>query len=56
MMLYKIVSAKVLDNGSIQTAKHSILFQHPTVLNVGGLYVLGNLRRKRLYKILERVL
>lgn len=56
-MLYKVVTAKILNDGTIQEGKRKISYMWPAELKVGGLYLLGHglPGDMKLYRIVERV-
>lgn len=53
MMLYKVIPAKILNDGNVVEGKKTMLFQTPQELDVGGLYFL---RPGKLYRVLDRVI
>ena len=51
-MLYRIVTAKINNDGSVTEGKARLFYQTPAELNVGGLYFL---RPGKLYRVVEIV-
>lgn len=56
-MQYKIVTASILDDGTVVEGKRKQTIVWPTKLNVGGLYFLrgGRLGSSKLYRVVEEV-
>lgn len=56
-MLYRVVTAKILNDGTVQEGKRKTLYPWPAELNVGGLYLLGHglPGELKLYRIVEKV-
>lgn len=51
-MLYRIRTARILNDGNVREGKRSLLFQTPQRLDVGGLYYL---RPGKLYRVVAIV-
>ncbi len=51
-MLYKVITARILNDGSVVEGKRKQLFIWPKELRVGGLYFL---EKGRLYRVVEIV-
>ena len=52
-MLYRVKSARILEDGNVVEGKRCQLYQTPQELKVGGLYFL---RPGKLYRVVELVL
>ena len=52
-MLYRVKSARILDDGNVVEGKRTQYFQTPQQLTVGGLYFL---RPGKLYQVVEQIL
>lgn len=51
-MLYRIVTARINNDGSVSEGKARLFYQTPAELDVGGLYFL---RPGKLYRVVEKV-